>query len=36
MGKIKNIIYTFCAALIATACTDGNDWEVDSSHDLSL
>lgn len=33
MGKIKNIIYTFCAALIATACTDGNDWEVDSSHD---
>lgn len=33
MGKIKNIIYTFCAALIATACTDGNDWEVDSSYD---
>lgn len=33
MGKIKNIIYAFCAALIATACTDGNDWEVDSSHD---
>lgn len=33
MGKIKNIVYTFCAALIATACTDGNDWEVDSSHD---
>lgn len=33
MGKIKNIIYTFCAALFAAACTDGNDWEVDSSHD---
>lgn len=33
MGKIKNIIYTFCAALFATACTDGNDWVVDSSYD---
>ena len=33
MGKIKNIIYTFCAAMFATACTDGNDWVVDSSYD---
>lgn len=33
MGKIKNIIYTFCAALFVTACTDGNDWVVDSSYD---
>ena len=33
MRKVKNIIYTFCAALFATACTDGNDWVVDSSYD---
>ena len=33
MRKVKNIIYTFCAALFAAACTDGNDWVVDSSYD---
>lgn len=33
MRKIKNIIYTFCVAMSAVACTDGNDWVVDSSYD---
>lgn len=33
MGKIKYILCAICTALFAGACTDGNEWEVDSSYD---
>ena len=31
--KIKNILYIAALGLTATACTDGNDWSVDSAFD---
>ncbi|MGM9699613.1 MAG: DUF5123 domain-containing protein [Prevotella sp.] len=31
--KIKNILYIAAMGLTATACTDGNDWGIDSAYD---
>ena len=40
MKMFKYIIgsgaFMLLASIIGTACTDGNDWDVDSAHDRSL